>query len=55
LLQVGSVRLGCALESGVVPRIIGSRIEQRGNVDHQVNPGGKGGKFLEVIVPFLAG
>lgn len=48
-------RLQCMLESGTVCVFEVPKIPQKGKENHQVNHGGKGGKFLEAIVPFLAG
>ena len=46
-VRLGHDRAGHRLESGPVRVWSGPGIPQRENVDHQVHPGGTGGKFLE--------
>jgi len=46
-IRLGQDRLGCALELGAVRVFEVPRVEQRGKANHQVNPGGAGGKCLE--------
>jgi hypothetical protein len=48
-VQLGQNRLGGVLESGTVRVFEVQRIEQRGKADHQVKPGGAGGKRLEDV------
>ena len=46
-VRLGQDRRGCALESGTGRIVEVPRIDQREQADHQVNPGGAGGKWLE--------
>jgi hypothetical protein len=45
--RLGDVRESDTVRAGTVRVCAIPRIEQRGKADHQVNPGGTGGKWLE--------
>jgi hypothetical protein len=45
--RLGDVRESGTVHAGAVRVCAIPRIEQRGKADHQVNPGGTGGKWLE--------
>jgi len=46
-VRLGQDRLSDVLESGTVRILQVPRVEQRGKVNHRVNPGGEGGKYME--------
>jgi hypothetical protein len=54
-VQLGQDRLDDVLESGAIRGCKAPSLPQKGKENHQVNHGDRGGKFLETIVPFLAG
>ena len=47
--QLGQDRCECVLESGTVRACKAPSLPPQGKENHQVNPGEKGGKFLDTV------